>query len=104
MGVESAADLAGMFGTAEHAAAGTYTPAAGGPVTIAAILFRPETRTDAGAAELRVPGWSMLLRRTEIPAPRRGDAVPLPGIGRFTVAGRELDDSGAVWTIRLQPA
>lgn len=90
MPVESAADLATFYSTAEFAKVGVYTPPAAGTPVACRVLFDPrdpgamagEGRPLAGVATIQV-------RKSEIATPAVGGSFALTGIsGTWTIVER----------------
>lgn len=58
----------------------TYTPASGPPVTVTAVLSRPDTEIDVGVSGLHVPSWRAEVRVVELPAgAAKGDTLDVDG-------------------------
>lgn len=79
MPVESAADLAAFFNTAEHGTAATWTLSGGTkawPLSI--ILSRPDELVTLGDGAVQLPQVTARVRLAELPAgARRGDVLAL---------------------------
>ena len=101
--VESAADLAGMFNTGDFAVAGTYTPVAGGPVTVAVILDTPDDAAGGlGTIGAQAGQVTARIRTAQLPGGTagRGDALVI-GAATYTVASAQIDLTGAMWRLVL---
>lgn len=58
----------------------TYTPSSGAPVTLTAVLSRPDKEIDVGISGLHVPSWRADVRVAELPAgAAKGDVLDIDG-------------------------
>ncbi len=111
MPVETAADLAGMFGEDEFAEPASYTPPGGGAaIPCSVIVDRGQGRQDfrAGRSDIVTSERKLWVRSAEIAALARGgtfamlDEEGLPTGEAFTVAGEpKLDHLAALWSADL---
>jgi hypothetical protein len=81
-----------------------YTPQGGTPITVRAVLRRPDDVTSFGDARL----WSETTRLDlcvgEVTNPRPGDRVRIDGED-FDIQGEpQRDSERLIWTITLAPA
>ena len=100
MAVEDAADLAGFFEDSEFAAAAVFTPSGGSGVPVTLLMARPQVSAGLGGLGISAPQRIALVRKSEIAAPARGDAL---AVGAETLIVKEvtLDDSGLIWRLGL---
>lgn len=88
-----------------------YTPEGGAPVPVRVVAGRADTITDFGDARLWSETTRIDLRVAEVPNPRPGDRVEIPGSGpgqagdAFLIQGEPVRDrERMVWTVDLRPA
>ena len=100
MGLETAADLAGMFDESEFAQAAFYIPAGGAARQVSAIVKAPDKSFDLGALGLSAPQRVAWVRKSEIEAPKAGDVIEA-GAENLTIKQAQLDETGQIWMIDL---
>lgn len=100
MAVEDAADLAGFFEASEFAEAAVFTPAGGGGVAITVLMARPQLSAGLGGLGISAPQRIALVRKSDVAAPARGDALAV-GAETLIVKDITLDDSGLIWRLGL---
>lgn len=99
MAVESAADLAGMFDTADHADAIQYRRPPGAFYAAAAIM---ETASDVFSG-IRAGSREATIRTSDLPSGSalRGDEIQLSGGAVYRVESADRDTIGATWRLTL---
>jgi len=102
MAVESAADLAALFSTADFAEAATYLPATGAAASsVPVIVSRPDQIIGLGQMGVRSPAISARMRVSDAPSLRAGDVLQLAGVA-YRVAAPLADVTRSIWTFDLQ--
>jgi len=92
-------DLGAVFYNGdEHATEITYTPAAGSPSTILAIVNRGEGDEYKGADAYGVR-CTMRLKASDVAQPARSDEVTI-GTERWIVIGAEMGEDGLEWIVQ----
>lgn len=95
MAIDTAADVATLFATAEHAVAATYTPTGGPAISTEVIIdrdleiYRPDGYVLASERQTVI-----LLQVPDVATSKRGDTV-LAGATTYTV-DEVIEDDGAV--------
>lgn len=101
MPVESAADLAGMFDTADHAVSALWKiGGAGAGVTVAAIVDSPDGDAFGGGLGAVARRSLATLPMAAAPSLARGDTLTIAGIV-WRVEKAEADIERAVLTVTL---
>ena len=86
MTVESAADLAAFFSSADgHGESATYTPAGGGAAETVAVIYDRTAPAERGAG-----GAPIVVKRRVLRAPKTAFAVRPAAGATFAVAGDSL--------------
>ena len=99
---ESDQDLAVFFDAADFAEVVTYRPSVGAARPVTAILSRGATLIDLGSVGMSVPVVTALVRVSEVPDPRDGDAITLSSGVQYRVRDRTSDPHCRVWQLNLQ--
>ena len=88
-----------------------YTSAGGTPVLVRIVSRQAGAITDFGDARLWSETTRIDLRVAEVPAPRSGDRIEIPGSSpgqageAFLIQGEPVRDrERLVWTVDLRPA
>jgi hypothetical protein len=88
-----------------------YTADGGAPALVRAILRRPDDVTGFGDARIWSETTRLDLRVAEVPNPRPGDRIEIPGSGSgqageaYLIQGEPVRDrERLVWTVDLRPA
>lgn len=104
MPVEDAADVLGMFDTADHASPGLYTPQGKAPLSISVILDREEGAVTGVGLGIMGTGWLAQIPAAQIPdRPLRGELLSV-GSNDFKIETAELDQAGVIWRVQLRKA
>lgn len=106
-----AAALDALFADAHLARDVVYTAEGGAPALVRAILRRPDDVTGFGEARIWSETTRLDLRLSEVPNPRPGDRIEIPGSGAgqahesFLIQGEPVRDrERLIWTVDLRPA
>ncbi len=106
-----AAALDALFANAHLAREVVYTAEGGAQALVRAILRRPDDVTGFGEARIWSETTRLDLRLAEVPSPRPGDRIEIPGSGpgqageAFLIQGEPVRDrERLVWTVDLRPA
>jgi hypothetical protein len=101
MGIESAADLAGMFNADEFATSVTYTPLVGDSSTIS-VIISPALRTDGYESRVQTDHIEIEFLRSDISTPKRGDQLD-DGSTVYELISPIIDDGVvATWLVAVQ--
>ncbi len=102
MVVETAADRAAFFATADFGQAATFRPKFGNPVAVTIVLDTAVAVAPLpGALGVTGPKRIALLRKDEVAAPAKGDRITV-GADTYDIrSGPELDISGEIWRLDL---
>jgi hypothetical protein len=98
-----AADLEGMVATRDFGQAATWTPAGGSAAAVTVILDEPHTPAlaETGVGVL-AQGFRAFGRAADLGAAPKGGTLAI-GSRSWTVKKAELDQTGALWTLELEP-
>jgi hypothetical protein len=106
-----AAAIDALFADGNIGRDAVYITDGGAPAPVRAILRRPDDVTGFGDARLWSETTRIDLRVAEVPAPRPGDRIEIPGSGpgqageAFLIQGEPVRDrERLVWTVDLRPA
>lgn len=95
-------DLAAFFDAASFGEAATYLPAAGGSLSVTAILRRQRDRVDMGGSVLLTDLNTAMVRASEVAAVVDGDQIVIAGVTFVVRGGRLADATGQIWTLDLE--
>ncbi len=103
MSIESEADLAGFFDTADFAVPATWISVAGGPsVALSVVPIRPDDIADLGGGRIKAPVAACIIPHYALSAPPvRGDLIAFLDQG-YVIESAEADSTGATYHARLR--
>lgn len=81
---------------------GTYTPTGGSAVGVRVVLRDWTASGEAGGITVRQAGLQAQVRRSEVAAPAKGDALTVDGTA-YVVLSARLDMAG-VWQLGIRAA
>jgi hypothetical protein len=106
-----AAAIDNLFADPNIARDATYIAEGGAPRLIRVVTRRADEVTGFGEARIWSETTRVDLRVAEVPAPRPGDRVEIPGSGPgqadepFLIQGEPVRDrERLIWTVSLRPA